>query len=100
MTRNSAPEIAVLTPRENEVARLYASGMRRRDVGETLHISLRTVDTHLDHVFDKLGVWKAVELALYYARLEAGAELPARRPPRRVALRALELQAGTTGGRP
>ncbi|MGZ4764584.1 MAG: helix-turn-helix domain-containing protein, partial [Ilumatobacteraceae bacterium] len=45
-----------LTAREREVALLAGSGVRSREISERLHLSTRTVDTHLARVYRKLGV--------------------------------------------
>jgi CheY-like chemotaxis protein/DNA-binding CsgD family transcriptional regulator len=45
-----------LTSRESEVLYWVAQGKINRDVGEILDMSPRTVDKHLQHVFEKLGV--------------------------------------------
>jgi DNA-binding CsgD family transcriptional regulator len=45
-----------LTKREREVALLAASGLPSRDIAEKLTVSKRTVDTHLDRIYRKLGV--------------------------------------------
>lgn len=47
---------ALLTPRETEVLSWVAKGKTNRDVGEILGLSPRTVNKHLEHVFEKLGV--------------------------------------------
>lgn len=47
---------ASLTPRETEVLSWIAKGKTNRDVGEILGLSPRTVNKHLEHVFEKLGV--------------------------------------------
>jgi DNA-binding NarL/FixJ family response regulator len=47
---------ASLTPRETEVLSWVAKGKTNRDVGEILGLSPRTVNKHLEHVFEKLGV--------------------------------------------
>ena len=56
---------AVLTPREAEIARMVASGLRNKDIGERLHISEGTVKIHLHNVYDKLKVPGRLELAVY-----------------------------------
>lgn len=48
-------EIA-LTPRETEVLSWLAKGKTNRDIAEILGMSPRTVNKHLEHVFEKLGV--------------------------------------------
>jgi DNA-binding CsgD family transcriptional regulator len=45
-----------LTRREEEVARLAASGMASRDIAATLALSVRTVDNHLARIYDKLAI--------------------------------------------
>lgn len=47
---------ASLTPRETEVLSWVAKGKTNRDVAEILGMSPRTVNKHLEHVFEKLGV--------------------------------------------
>ena len=47
---------AALTPREAEVLSWIAKGKTNRDVGDILGMSHRTVNKHLEHVFQKLGV--------------------------------------------
>lgn len=45
-----------LSPREREVAGLVAAGLRRREIADRLVVSQRTVDSHLQRVYQKLGV--------------------------------------------
>lgn len=47
---------AALTKRETEVLSWVAKGKTNRDVAEILGMSPRTVNKHLEHVFEKLGV--------------------------------------------
>ena len=47
---------ASLTARETEVLSWIAKGKTNRDVGEILGLSHRTVNKHLEHIFEKLGV--------------------------------------------
>jgi DNA-binding CsgD family transcriptional regulator len=51
-----------LTPREMEVARLAAQGRRNSEIARDLHISIRTVETHLTNIYAKLGVRSRAEL--------------------------------------
>ena len=44
-----------LTRREKEVAELVAEGLGNREIAERLYLSKRTVDSHLEHIFTKLG---------------------------------------------
>ena len=52
-----------LTAREREVALLAAGGSSSKAIGEHLGLSTRTVDTHLAHVYRKLGIAGRPELA-------------------------------------
>lgn len=45
-----------LSEREKEVLELYTLGKRRKQIAEKLFISHSTVCTHLNNIFDKLGV--------------------------------------------
>lgn len=47
---------AALTPRETEVLGWLAKGKTNRDIAQILGLSPRTVNKHLEHVFEKLGV--------------------------------------------
>lgn len=47
---------AELTARESEVLLWVARGKTNRDIGEILGMSPRTVNKHLEHIFEKLGV--------------------------------------------
>ncbi len=47
---------AALTPREAEVLAWLAKGKTNRDIADILGMSPRTVNKHLEHIFEKLGV--------------------------------------------
>jgi DNA-binding NarL/FixJ family response regulator len=50
-----------LTERELEVLSLVARGTTNRDIAHQLSISVRTVEAHLTHIYDKLGVCSRTE---------------------------------------
>jgi DNA-binding NarL/FixJ family response regulator len=60
LVRHTSPaaeaSTALLTPREREVLRLLAAGRAADDIAKELFISKKTVGTHLEHIFTKLGV--------------------------------------------
>lgn len=45
-----------LTPTERRIADLVVEGLSNPQIGERLYVSFRTVQTHLAHVFAKLGI--------------------------------------------
>jgi DNA-binding CsgD family transcriptional regulator len=57
----SAPD--ALTPTEDEVANLAASGLTNQEIADRMFISAKTVATHLSHVYAKLHVRSRTELA-------------------------------------
>lgn len=54
-----------LTKREQEVLALVASGKSNQEVADDLFISVKTVDTHKNHILDKLGLKNTAELVRY-----------------------------------
>jgi len=60
---------ASLTRREHEVARLAATGMSAREIGESLFVGKRTVESHLASVYAKLGVDSKLQLVRRAAEL-------------------------------
>jgi len=50
------PPDVPLTPRETEVLSWLAKGKTNRDIADILGMSPRTVNKHLEHIFEKLGV--------------------------------------------
>ena len=54
---------AALTPTERDVVRLVSEGLGNKDVAARLFVSPRTVQTHLTHVYSKLGITSRVQLA-------------------------------------
>ncbi len=51
-----------LTPQEQRIARLAATGASDRDIATHLVVSVRTVRTHLEHIYTKLGIHSRREL--------------------------------------
>ena len=70
----SAPEWPELTESEFAVVSLVARGATNREVAERLYLSPYTVNSHLRHVFAKLGIRSRVELARLAAEHETPAE--------------------------
>ena len=61
--RDRAARLAGLTAREREIMDLVLAGRLNKQIADDLGISMRTVEVHRAHVFEKMGVKTAVELA-------------------------------------
>jgi predicted ATPase/class 3 adenylate cyclase/DNA-binding CsgD family transcriptional regulator len=59
---------ASLTPTECDVVRLVSEGLGNNDIATRLFVSPRTVQSHLTHVYSKLGLTSRVQLAREAAR--------------------------------
>jgi DNA-binding CsgD family transcriptional regulator len=57
-----------LTPTERDVVRLVSEGLANNDIATRLFVSPRTVQTHLTHVYTKLGLTSRVQLVQEVAR--------------------------------
>jgi predicted ATPase/class 3 adenylate cyclase/DNA-binding CsgD family transcriptional regulator len=57
-----------LTPTERDVVRLVSEGLGNKDIATRLFVSPRTVQTHLTHVYTKLGLTSRVQLVQEAAR--------------------------------
>jgi predicted ATPase/DNA-binding NarL/FixJ family response regulator len=57
-----------LTPTEQDVVRLVTEGLANKDIATRLFVSPRTVQSHLTHVYNKLGVSSRVQLVQEAAR--------------------------------
>jgi two-component system, NarL family, response regulator NreC len=58
----------LLSTREKEILRLLVSGKTNREIAELLFISVATVETHRNNVFQKLHLHNLAELILYAVR--------------------------------
>jgi DNA-binding NarL/FixJ family response regulator len=58
----------LLSLREKEILLLLASGKSNRDIADQLHISVATVETHRNNIFQKLNLHNLAELILYAVR--------------------------------
>jgi DNA-binding NarL/FixJ family response regulator len=58
----------VLSSREREVLQLLAEGKSTRQIGDLLHVSAKTVETHRQHIMDKLQLRTVAELTRYAIR--------------------------------
>ncbi|MCX6245189.1 MAG: response regulator transcription factor [Bacteroidetes bacterium] len=58
----------LLTCREIEILKLYAEGFINKEIGDKLGISIRTVETHKNHIMRKLGLKSTVEMVKFAIR--------------------------------
>ena len=70
---NARAALALLTPRQQEVAWLAAGGRTNRQIAETLVVSPETVKTHVRHALDKFGLRSKAELRLMLLDLHVDA---------------------------
>jgi DNA-binding NarL/FixJ family response regulator len=54
-----------LSAREMEILKLYMDGLINKEISDKLEISIRTVETHKNHIMKKLGLRSTVELVKY-----------------------------------
>jgi DNA-binding CsgD family transcriptional regulator len=72
LRRRSSTGREELTPQELQVAQFVARGDTNREVGAALFLSPKTVESHLSHIYRKLGVRSRTELAALLAGEAAG----------------------------
>ena len=65
-TSQGGPDL--LTSREIEILRLFAEGFINKEISDQLDISIRTVETHKNHIMKKLELKSTVELIKYAIR--------------------------------
>jgi len=63
-----APLMDDLSPREVEVLKLIADGLRNAEIANALSISEKTVKNHINNIFSKLHVYDRTQAALYAIR--------------------------------
>lgn len=58
----------LLTGRERQVVSLIAVGKSTREIAQELGIGVKTVETHRQHIMEKLGFRKTAQIAVYAIR--------------------------------
>lgn len=78
----SGDQLATLTPRETQIARLVARGLTNRRIANALVIAPRTVDSHVQHILTKLGFTSRTQVATLFVQSdrENAASLSSRSP--------------------
>ena len=57
-----------LTPREREVLQLIAEGRKTKDIAKTLHVSIKTIESHRKQIMDKLDIHSIAQLTKFAVR--------------------------------
>lgn len=71
LRRREVPAVgmaAALSAREREITQLFAEGLSTREIAERLHVSIKTVGTHREHIMEKLGLHGIAQLTRYALR--------------------------------
>jgi DNA-binding NarL/FixJ family response regulator len=58
-------EASLLSPREKEILQLLAEGGTTKRIADQLSVSVKTVETHRQHIMDKLNIFSVAELTKY-----------------------------------
>ena len=66
MSRGERYGKRVPSPREHRVIELVAQGFKNRDIADAIGTTEHVVKNYLRAIYDKLGLWNRVELALWY----------------------------------
>jgi DNA-binding NarL/FixJ family response regulator len=59
---------SILTAREREVLQLLAEGLSTKNVAARLHVSVKTIETHRQHIMEKLDTHSIADLIKYAVR--------------------------------
>jgi DNA-binding NarL/FixJ family response regulator len=59
---------SVLTSKEQEVLQLLAEGRSTKEIAARLKVSVKTVETHRQHIMEKLDIYSVAELTKYAIR--------------------------------
>lgn len=65
---STSGESPALSPKEREVLQLVAEGRSTKEIADVLSVSFKTIDTHRQHIMDKLGLRSVAELTKYAIR--------------------------------
>jgi two-component system response regulator NreC len=68
LSTNASSPFSILTPREREVLQLLAEGKNTKEIASSLHVSVKTVETHRNKIMEKLDIRSIAELTKYAIR--------------------------------
>lgn len=59
--KNSIDETSILTPKEKEILKALAKGLRYKEIADEMKISIETVRSHARNIYEKLQVQSRTE---------------------------------------
>ncbi|GAE28718.1 response regulator [Halalkalibacter hemicellulosilyticus] len=65
MTTDDSKNVSMLTPREKDVLEQITLGRSNKEIASILHITEKTVKTHITHIFAKMEVQDRTQAAMY-----------------------------------
>jgi DNA-binding CsgD family transcriptional regulator/tetratricopeptide (TPR) repeat protein/nucleoside-triphosphatase THEP1 len=68
LAENSPADTGPLSPRELEVAALVADGHTNKEIADSLFVSERTAQNHVQHILTKLGLSNRTQIAAWYGQ--------------------------------
>ncbi len=68
LDRPEKTRVSTLTERELEVLRYITRGLSKKEMSETMHLSIKTIEGHTDRLMNKLDIHDRVELARFAIR--------------------------------
>jgi DNA-binding NarL/FixJ family response regulator len=66
--KSDGTAFSILSPREREVVQLLAEGNSASRIADLLYLSVRTIETHRQHIMEKLSIRSIAELTRYAIR--------------------------------
>lgn len=68
LSKGDASSFSVLTAREREIVQLLAEGMTTKLVAASLHVSIKTIETHRQQIMNKLNIHSMADLIKFAIR--------------------------------
>ncbi len=65
LNKDTSTSDSLLSERENEVLRLLAEGKNAKEIASILNVSPKTIETHRQHIMDKLNIHNLANLVKY-----------------------------------
>ena len=67
-SQDKVPSLPALTVKEREVLQLVAEGKSTKEIASQLNVSVKTIETHRQHIMEKLDIHSIAELTKYAVR--------------------------------